>query len=60
MEILVEKLNNYSKFGIPQSKRNHDEDIEECKILFYHFLSVTKILVLLIKLYVYRCTLDDI
>ncbi|XP_014280646.1 pleckstrin homology domain-containing family G member 5 isoform X3 [Halyomorpha halys] len=29
MEMLVEKLNNYSKFGIPQVKRHHDEDIEE-------------------------------
>lgn len=39
MEMLVEKLNNYSKFGIPQVKRNHDEDIEECKLIFIYLQS---------------------
>uniref|UniRef100_A0A0A9Y6M9 Pleckstrin homology domain-containing family G member 5 n=1 Tax=Lygus hesperus TaxID=30085 RepID=A0A0A9Y6M9_LYGHE len=29
MELLVEKLNNYTKFGIPQLTNKHDEDLEE-------------------------------
>lgn len=33
MELLIEKLNNYSKFGIPQICNKHDEDLEECKFL---------------------------
>lgn len=29
MELLVEKLNNYSKYGIPQLSNKNDEDLEE-------------------------------
>lgn len=31
MEILVQKLDSYSKFGIPQLTNKHDEDLEECE-----------------------------
>jgi hypothetical protein len=33
MEVLVEKLNSYSKNGIPQLRPDKDEDLEECKFI---------------------------
>ena len=37
MEVLVDKLNSYSKNGIPQLRSDKDEDLEECKLISINY-----------------------